>query len=426
MMKSLMTSAVAASVAVGVFRAYRDAMSNNVLISINEFVVLPNSDTQSFTDLSSTVEGEVRVETNTLAVYKYLLRLNAFFLEMNVSSPVGRDGRRRTAVEVPSNAVPLGEVVINDIVESTALGARQPQLTFTPACTSHQTLVQYKTRMHEEFMAPVSIRDAVVQSVGPGQLRLTFVVIVHAAVLDLEMAISLPKQTRALTVNTDGIGSWKPSASSDREILWYIGASGTGGSNYRNGETASLATLPTNVQEQQRKLFGSRSSARRARDAGTAAQQSPERLIGDETVILGNLEDYPHAELGSFMERIHFELVYSVNEEANEDGTNTTNGGNRRGKKAARQQQRREVNEYGGDVPAPGVGLSYAIAATASSLTVKKLQIVEEKPTWDPSAHWLWRTLSLAIPKWTQTPKLCRKAQYTTRISQTASVEVQY
>lgn len=424
-MRSLITSAAAASVAISLYRAYQDAMANDVLIAVNEFVVLPDSDTQSFTDLSSTVEGEIRVETNTVAVYKYLLRLNAFFLEANITSPIGRDGRRRTAVEVPSNAVPLTEVVLNDIVEAAALGARQPQITFTPGCTSHQTLLQYKTRMHEEFMAPVSIRDAVVQSIGPGQLRLTFVVIVHAAVLDLELVISLPKQARALTVNTDGVGSWKPSTSSDREILWYIGASGTGGSSYRNGETASLATVPTNVQEQQRKLFGSRSHARRARDADT--QQSPERLIGDETVVLGNLEEYPHAELGSFMERIHFELVYSVNGEANDD-TNSNNGGNhRKGKKSTRQHRREEVqNEYGSDVPAPGVGLSYAIAATVSSLTVKKLQIAEEKPTWDPSAHWLWRTVSMTLPKWIQTPKLCRKAQYTTRISQTASVEVQY
>lgn len=425
MLKSLLSASMAAGVAVGVYRAYRDAVANTVLVAINEFVVLPQSDTQSFTDLSSTVEGEIRVETNTLAVYKYILRLNAFFLEMNVSSPVGRDGRRRAAVEVPSNVVPLGEVVVNDIVDSSALGSRQPQLVFAPGCTSHQTLVQYKTRMHEEFMAPVSVRDAVVDSVGPGQLRLSFAVIIHAAVLDLEMVISLPKQARALTVNTDGVGQWKPSASSDREILWYVGACGTGGSG-RSGETASLATLPTNVQEQQRKLFGARASSRRFHDTGATSQQSPERVIGDETVVLGNLEDYPQAELGSFMERIHFELVYSVNGDAANSENDVSNNGRKKGK--AQQQNRREAehNEYGSDVAAPGVGLSYAIAATASSLTVKKLQIAEEKPSWDPKSHWLWRTLSAVVPKWTQTPKLCRKAQYTTRLSQTVSVEVQY
>lgn len=417
------TGAVAAACAFGVYRTYREAVLNTVLVSVNEYVALSGSDTDSFTDLSSMVEGEIRVESNTLAVYKYLLRLNAFFLEINLTSPVGRDGRRRTAVEVPSNSVPLGDVVVNEIVEASPMESKQ-HIVFTPACASRQVLVQYKTRVHEQFIAPVSVRDCVASSVGSGQIRLSFALTIHAAVLDLELVFCLPKQAKALTVNTDGVGSWKLSKTSDREIIWSIGACGTGSAD-RGGETASLATVPANVQEQQRRLFGGHHNSHKSR---SATQQSPERVLADETVMMANLDDYPHAELGSFMERIHFDMVYVVDVEGatNVDGESAARTKGKKKHNDARRHREEDAFDAADPPPAPGVGLSYAIAATASALTVKKLQVIEERRTWDPKDHWFWRSLARVLTHLPQVPKLCRKAQYTTRVSQAATVEVQY
>lgn len=420
MLKSATCLAVVASAAWVSFRAYKDFMTNEVLVALTEVVTLPSSETQSFTDLSSTVSGEIRIFTNTLAVYKYLLRLNACFLE--IAQNAAADGRRRVALEVPHNAVPLSDVVVNEIVETAPMEARQ-HLVFTPACVSQQALVQYVTRLDEGFTAPVAVRDCVARSVGSGQIQLSFALTIHAAVLDLELVICLPKKARAVHVSTGGVGTWKPSHASPRELIWTIGVCGTGSG--RPSDVASLATVPSHVQEQQRKLFG-----QQTRSTHRESNESPQRLLSDETVVIPNLEEYPQAEYGRFMERIHFEMIYVIADEDDGNTSQYSTAGATAGKSHRKPQlgRVREEEVYAADPPPPpGVGLSYAIAATVSALTIKRLQVVDEKPTWIKSdRHWIWRAASLVLPSLDRVPKVCKKAQYTTRFSQTATVEVQY
>lgn len=411
----LVCGGVASGVASAYFvhRAWQDFLVNDVLISVNEFVSLSQVDTQSFTDLSSAVEGEIRVSCNLTSTYKFLLRLNAWFTEAgNMMLPRGGRSRRGRVVDASSpggsadDLVPLSNVEVNEIVDTFTLDKKQ-QLQFSPACCSHQALLRYKTRLHETFVAPVSAKDVTLSNVSPGTLSLTFTLLVHASILDLEVLITLPKKTRVLSIDHGKVGTWHPVSGASREVVWMVGNCGTG--NGARAEVASMATVATHVQQRQEKLFGKKMLQDHTND--TQAAVSPEVNLPDETVVLPNLVDYPQAEMGSYMERLHFEMTYIV-----EDEEQTT---------AAPSRRRREdvADDSVGGVPRPAVCLTYGIATTVSSLTVKKLSVMEERKNWDASnASFVWRLAKRFLPV-VDGGKLCKKAQYTTRLVQTVKVD---
>lgn len=413
LLKTVVVGSAALSTGIVFYRAYKDFMLNDILVSVSEYVALSTADTQSFTDLSNCVEGEVRVVCNMTSTYKFLLKLNALFLEAG-SAARGRTATSRhrsaTASSESGDLIPLANVNVNEIVDTWTLDKKQ-QLLFSPACCSQQALLRYKARVHETFNTPVSARDVGVASIGPGTFQLSFSLLIHAAVLDLEVVIALPKKARVVSVNTGSIGSWHPSASSQREIIWQIGACGTG--TAIRTDTASMATVASHVQTKQKKLFG-------ARAVNDAADASPVKPLADETVVLpAGLLEYPQAELGQFMERIPFDLTYVVGD----DNTTQLSAQRRSTRQAPREDSDFDSAQH---VEPPAVSLAYAIAATVSGLSVRRLQVVEEQKNWDASkAPPFWKLLKLIVPTIDGT-KLLKKAQYTTRFSQLLSVEEQY
>ncbi len=466
-------SAVVVIAGVLAVRATQKLLDNSIVVYMFEKVALPSEATDSFTELSFPVMGEMRIATNLIAKSTFYLRLNARFFGDDAATPLKSSGSSATFAKSTrasnptsdaeeqasmrtldsagtldqsiqersaSSRVLLKNTVLNDVCNTfTCFGSSGNSLLFTPASVASMVLMQYETTPGDHFRVPVSVKDPVVE---PGAFHgahcLSFELIITDEVFYTTVNFVFPKRCRIVSFDHQNVGVFRPSAaggqqrgdgsSSTNEMVWDLGT-------FLRGDAANVSNRKKMQQQQQQQ----------------APQHPTNTLLPDGTVA--DLRLAP--DFGSQLAHVRFVVNYVFTNEAGailvsaglgedevlEQGKNNNNSNkaNRRERRAAARAagnlSRSSPNyKKGGSVATtadeddythepvmPGIYLNYSTASTASGLEVRKLEPRNTTFNWSypfQSNGWLSRGLDTLFR-----PKMRKEISIVTAFSQVVKVE---
>lgn len=479
-------AAALAGLGVAVVHACRKCLDNAIVVYIYERIILPPEATDSFTELSYPIAGEVRLATNLVAKSTFYLRLNASLLGDskhrsggggNASGTSGRSGATRVSnvasdAEDPAAASRSGgwqtvdldgtgsnvfngsanssgrcgtalirNPVLNDVCNTlTCFGASGNSLLFTPACVASMILLQYESSPSEVFRVPLSIRDAVVEpGAFRGAFRLSFDLVASDEVFYTNVNFVFPKGCRIVSYHHQNVGVFRASSALQQaaagarssEMVWEIG---------------------TFLKAEAHKHASSRSSP---------AAGMQHAVLPEDTVVYRRAAP----DFGSHIAQVRFEVTYSlVNEagallvpadddgsDASDDGDSPRGAASAGGPKKANRRERRAAARAAGNLSRsspnykkgvqadeeladahnrfaspnqflPGVSVSYSTASTASGLEVRKLEPRNTTFNWAPDVPASLTRLSAGLD-WLLRPKLRKEISVVTSFSQIVKVE---
>jgi len=378
---ALLGASTATAVIIG-RRLWSEFVDNSIKVSILEQVTLPPDSTESCTELSVNVSGEIQVETHLLYACKFALKCNARIRTQDeelVSGSAGsRQGRSTTesgwtradpsdrsdehrSTTAPSSSssqqgpVLLRHVVMNDICDLCRI-SQTNVLEFSPASSSSFVFMRYETTLNDHFFLPVAMKQCWVQPADtPNAHKLTFDLFILKEVFDVSVDIAFPKRAKLHHVNTGGVGTMarRVGAASDTDMTWTVGSI---------SETGLVQPS----------------------SAGAAPTASPNRTLPDDTLRPDDLDD-----MGRRLRVISFEAVY-----INEDGANATSLMDDTMVSATESRVSRVTNKSQSSEPRivlPGISVMYNCATTASGLSIRRLTTKSPKKNWEPSSDLLRR-----------------------------------
>lgn len=378
-------AAALAGLGLAAVQACRQCLDNAIVVYVYERIILPPEATDSFTELSYPIAGEVRLATNLVAKSTFYLRLNASLFGDSTksstggrhdSSTGGRSGATRASnptsdAEDPAASRSGGwqtvdldgatsnvfnsstashsagssgrggtalirSPVLNDVCNTlTCFGASGNSLLFTPACVASMILLQYESTPGEAFRVPLSIKDAVVEpGAFRGAFRLSFDLVVSEEVFYTNVNFVFPKGCRIVSYQHQNVGAFRASSALQQaaagarssEMVWDIGT-----------------FLKADAHN---KHASSRSSA-------AAAMQHA--VLPEDTVVHRRAAP----DFGSHIAQVRFEVTYSLVSEAGallvpSDDNDASDGDSPRGaasaggpKKANRHERRAAARATG-------------------------------------------------------------------------------
>ena len=408
------------------FKTVRQFLDNSIVIYIFEQLTLPSEASDSFTELSFPIVGEIRVATNLVARSTFHLRTNGRLEGTEgFTSPKQQSTRASNASDVDEQSwrtldsstgtplhqssqrsasrVILRKPVLNDVCNVWSVG-QGSTMQFTPAAVSTMIFMRYETTPSDLFRVPVSVKDCWVEpGAFHGALRLSFELFVCEEVFYAAVNFAFPKRCRIVSFDHQNVGSFRNSRAGGgedtNEMIWELGT-------FLKDDCRSTTSA-------------------------SPSSKHPSRMqLPDETLVAR--EAAP--DLGHRLAQVRFVVNYVLLNEAGEilvqADPDENFGGEER--KPNRRERRAAARAGGGasggaspqrddSVQVPGICVSYKTASTASGLEVRKLEPRGTIFNWNyPGSSVLWIA---QIADKVLRPKLRKEISIVTAFSQVIRVE---